>query len=251
MEIEYRLDGPTDAPVLVLSNSLGTTFTSWQPQMAALTRHFNVLRYNTRGHGNTPLPRSTLTLELLGRDVIDLLDSLGIKQACFCGVSLGGLTGLWLSRFTAHRWRRVVVANTAARIGHSANWLQRVRHIRKKGLAAIAASAPSRWFSEDFIRHSQQQVSEMMVALSQASPEGYAACCEALATADMREEVRRIMLPMLIVAGENDSITPIADSEWLQNHIHGAGLALLPASHLSHVECPQAFSDRICDFLLT
>lgn len=250
MQIEYRLDGPADAPVLVLSNSLGTTFTSWQPQMPALTRHFNVLRYNTRGHGNTPLPPSSVTLELLGRDVIDLLDREGIQQAHFCGVSLGGLTGLWLSRFAAHRCRRVVVANTAARIGHSAHWLQRVRHIRKKGLSAIAASALSRWFGEDFIRHFQPQVSEMSVALSQASPEGYAACCEALAAADLREEVRRIRLPMLIVAGENDLITPVADSEWLRSHIHGAELTLLPASHLSNIECPQAFSERVCDFLL-
>lgn len=250
MQIEYRLDGPADAPVLVLSNSLGTTFEIWQPQMVALTRHFNVLRYNTRGHGDTPLPTSTLTLELLGRDVIELLDREGIKQAHFCGISMGGLTGLWLSRFTPERWRRMVVANTAARIGHSADWLRRVRHIRKKGLAAIAASAPSRWFSEDFLCRSQPQVSELVRSLSQASPEGYAACCEALAAADLRKEVRRIALPLLIVAGESDTITPVSDSEWLLSHIHGAELALLPASHLSNIACPQAFSDRVCDFLL-
>lgn len=250
MDIEYRLDGPVDAPLLVLSNSLGTTFEMWQPQMATLTRHFSVLRYNPRGHGGTPLPSSTLTLELLGRDVVQLLDRLRVKQAHFCGISLGGLTGLWLSRFQPDRVNRVVVANTAARIGQPADWFQRVRQIRKKGLTAVAASAASRWFTPDFIRQHHPQVSRLVMALAHADPDGYAACCEALAAADLRQEVAKMTRPLLIIAGQQDPVTPVAEAQWLQQHIPGSELAILPASHLSNIACPQAFNSRLCEFLL-
>ena len=142
MNIEYRLDGPKEAPMLVLANSLGTTWDMWQPQMAALTRDFNVLRYNPRGHGSTPLPSCELNLEILGRDVIALLDHLDVENASFCGISMGGLTGLWLARHYPARFRKMVVANTAARIGSEEAWLQRARQVREQGLSAVAAGLP-------------------------------------------------------------------------------------------------------------
>ncbi len=144
MDLDYRLDGPQEAPVLVLSNSLGTTWQMWQPQMAALTEHFRVLRYNTRGHGRSPLPESGISLATLGQDVIALLDHLDIERAFFCGISLGGMTGMWLNRHAASRFSRIVVANTAAKIGEAKGWLQRAATVRQQGMAPVASTAADR-----------------------------------------------------------------------------------------------------------
>lgn len=250
MNIDYRLDGPEDAPLLVLSHSLGTTLEMWQPQMATLTAHFRVLRYNIRGHGATPLPGEQLTLERLGRDVIELLDMMQVEKALFCGLSLGGLTGMWLNRYCPQRFRRMVVANTAARIGTEEGWLQRARQIRNDGLSVVASTASSRWFTPGYSRTFQPQVSRLIMQLAQSDPLGYAACCDALATADLRTEVRHMSVPLLVIAGEQDPVTTTEDARWLVSHVRGAQLALLPASHLSSVACPQAFSDLVTRFFL-
>ncbi|MBD8164617.1 3-oxoadipate enol-lactonase [Erwinia persicina] len=250
MNIDHRLDGPVEAPLLVLSNPLGTTLDLWQPLMAELTRHFRVLRYNARGHGATPLPASALTLERLGLDVIDLLDKLQVEQALFCGVSLGGLTGLWLSRFYPQRFQRMVVANTAARIGTQQNWLNRAAQIRRDGLSTVAATCSSRWFTPAFVRAAHPQVTRLVMQLANADPAGYAACCDVLAAADLRAEVRRMTVPLLVIAGDEDPVTTVEDARWLTSHIAAASLARLPASHLSCIACPQAFSEAVSEFLL-
>lgn len=248
MDIDYRLDGPNAAPLLVLSNSLGTTLELWQPQLAALSARFRLLRYNQRGHGTTPLPQGPLTLEILGQDVIALLDSLDVERAYFCGISMGGLTGLWLNRFHPDRFHKLAVANTAARIGSAEGWQQRAQQVRQDGLAPIAAASPARWFSEEFQHNEQQQVATMIRQLAQGNAAGYAACCEALAQADLRAEVSHMLAPMLVIAGEQDPVTTVADAQWLVAHAPNAKLALLPASHISNVACPQLFNQQITQF---
>jgi len=250
MKMDFRLDGPEDAPLLVLSNSLGTTLDLWQPLMAALTRHFHVLRYNARGHGSTPLPASSLTLERLGLDVIDLLDKLRVEQALFCGISLGGMTGLWLSRFYPQRFHRMVVANTAARIGTPESWLNRATQIRRDGLSTVAATCSSRWFTPEFVRAAHPQVTRLIMQLAHADPAGYAACCEVLAAADLRADVRQMTVPLLVIAGEQDPVTTVEDARWLTSHIPAASLLRLPTSHLSCIACPAAFSEAVSEFLL-
>jgi 3-oxoadipate enol-lactonase len=249
MEIDYRLDGPASAPLLVLSNSLGTTFDLWQPQMAELTKRFQVLRYNQRGHGRTPLPSTPLTLEILGRDVIEILDSLDVEHAHFCGISMGGLTGLWLSRFHPQRFKRLVVANTAARIGNHEGWQQRAQLARKEGLAPIAAASASRWFSEGFQQSNPLPVSQLVAQLAKGSATGYAACCEALAQADLRTEIPMMNVPMLVIAGEQDPVTTVEDAQTLVNGAPYARLAVLPASHISNIACPELFTRCVADFL--
>lgn len=248
MEIEYRLDGPSDAPLLVLSNSLGTTFDLWQPQIAEFSKSFHVLRYNQRGHGATPLPPAPLTLEILGQDVIALLDSLDVERAYFCGISMGGLTGLWLNRFHPQRFHKLVVANTAARIGSAEGWQQRAQQVREEGLAVIAASSPARWFSEDFQRKEQQQATHLVQQLARGNAAGYAACCEALAQADLRADVSHMTAPMLVIAGEQDPVTTVADAEWLVANAPDAELTVLPASHISNVACPELFNQEVMRF---
>ncbi|WP_315709943.1 3-oxoadipate enol-lactonase [Brenneria uluponensis] len=249
MEIEYRLDGLVNAPLLVLSNSLGTTFDLWQPQMEALTRYFRVLRYNQRGHGKTPLISAPLTLERLGCDVIDLLDAQNIECAHFCGISMGGLTGLWLSRFAPQRLRRLVVANTAARIGNAESWQQRAQQVRLQGLASIASTSPDRWFSDDFQRREPQRVASLVEQLARSSAEGYAACCDALAQADLRAEIPLMTCPMLVIAGEEDAITKVEDGRLLSATAPQARLALLPAAHISNLACPGQFNRLVTAFL--
>ncbi|MGG2076251.1 alpha/beta fold hydrolase [Lelliottia nimipressuralis] len=133
METEFCLDGPEGAPLLMLSNSLGTTWAMWQAQLPALTPHFRVLRYNTRGHGRSAVGQQPVTLERLGQDVIALLDHLDVDRACFCGISLGGLTGMWLNCHAPERFHRIVVANTAARIGQEEGWRQRAARCARAG----------------------------------------------------------------------------------------------------------------------
>ncbi|QNK34191.1 3-oxoadipate enol-lactonase [Serratia sp. JUb9] len=249
MEIEYRLDGPAGAPLLVLSNSLGTTLDLWQPQMALFTAHFRVLRYNQRGHGGTPLPAAPLTLEILGRDVVALLDRLDVERAHFCGISMGGLTGLWLNRYQPQRLQRLVVANSAARIGSAEGWHQRAQTVRRDGLAEIAAASPARWFSEEFQRREPQQVAALASQLAQGNAAGYAACCDALAQADLRAEVRHMPQPMLAIAGELDPVTTPDDARFLLANAPQAELATLPASHISNIACPALFAHRVLDFL--
>jgi 3-oxoadipate enol-lactonase len=249
LNIDYRLDGPNTAPLLVLSNSLGTTFELWQPQMTALTQRFRVLRYNQRGHGATPLPEVPLTLEILGQDVITLLDKLDVERAYFCGISMGGLTGLWLNRYRAQRFYKLAVANTAARIGSIEGWQQRAQQVRQDGLTPIAIASPARWFTEDFQRAQPQPIAKLVTQLAQGNVAGYAACCQALALANLRTEVPHMAAPMLVIAGEQDPVTTLAEAQWLVANAPDAELVTLPASHISNVACPELFNQKLIQFL--
>ncbi|PLR37630.1 3-oxoadipate enol-lactonase [Chimaeribacter coloradensis] len=249
MEIDYRLDGPEQAPLLVLSNSLGTTYSLWQPQMAALTAHFRVLRYNQRGHGATPLPAEPLTLAQLGDDVIALLNHVGVERAYFCGISMGGLTGMWLNRYAPSRFHAFAVANTAARIGSREGWQARAETVRTQGLKPVAEASPARWFSAAFIQRHPDQVNALASALAAADAEGYAACCGALAAADLRSALPAMVRPMLVLAGQDDPVTTVQDATEIVRHAPDAELHILPASHLSNIAVPEAFTARLLHFL--
>lgn len=248
MSLYYQLEGRVGAPVVVLSNSLGTTFEMWQPQMAALLENFRVLRYDTHGHGRTSKNDKT-TLPQLAEDVIGVMDDAGIKQAHFCGISMGGLTGLWLARFAPERFLSVTVANSAAKVGEQSGWLERARNVRQDGMATIAKSAPQRWFTEDYVKHHHQQVDAICETLSGINAEGYAACCEALAAADLRAEVGEISLPMQFIAGAKDPVCSVADSEFLHQQVHGSHLVTLEASHLSNIEDAHGFNVALLNFI--
>ncbi|POZ19352.1 3-oxoadipate enol-lactonase [Lelliottia aquatilis] len=249
MEIEFRLDGPECAPLLVLSNSLGTTWEMWQAQIPALIQHFRVLRYNTRGHGRSAVGSQPVTLERLGQDVIALLDHLDVERACFCGISLGGMTGMWLNRHAPERFQRIVVANTAARIGQEAGWRDRAATVREQGMDPVAQSAADRWFTPAFRQHNPEVVYPLIEQLAATPAEGYAACCDALAMADMRDELTQMPRPMLVIAGESDPVTTSRDAEAIVVDAPHAHYLVLPASHLSNVACAAAFNQHVITFL--
>ena len=250
-QIAYSLQGPADAPVLVLSNSLGTTMSMWDAQAEALAREFRVLRYDTRGHGASGLAdvAAGYTLEQLGGDVLRLLDGLGIERASFCGISMGGLTGQWLGIHAPKRFNKLVLANTAARIGNAEGWSMRAAQVRESGMAAIADGAPARWFTEGFIARAPDMVARMLRTLRAQDAQGYAACCNALAEADLRGEVPNVAVPTLIIAGEHDPVTTVADAEWLRERIPDARLITVPASHISNIEAEKEFTAALRDFL--
>lgn len=249
VELHYRLDGPETAPVLVLSNSLGTDLGMWEPQMPVLAEHYRVLRYDTRGHGQSGLPPKPYQVDRLGRDVLTLMDGLGIDRAMFCGLSMGGMTGMWLGIHAPQRFSRLVLCNTAAKIGTPEVWNTRIATVREGGMAAILNGVIQRWFTEDFVKlhpASVKLISDMLLA---TAPEGYCAACAAVRDIDQREAIAAIRLPTLVIAGAHDLATPAQDGRFVADTIPGARYAELPAAHLSNVERVEEFTQLLTGFL--
>ncbi len=246
------IDGDPAAPALILGNSLGTTLEMWAPQVDVLSREHRLIRHDTRGHGGSLVTPGPYTFETLGQDVLAVLDALEVDQAAFCGISMGGHTGLWLGIHAGHRLKALAVCNSAARIGTTLAWNERAATVRSGGreaLQALADSAPGRWFTDAFARANPLIVKRAQDGLSGIFPEGYAACCEALATSDLRADIHRIATPTLLLAGAFDPVTTVADAESVQSAIPDARLATVPASHLSNLEAPQAFEQAVLQFL--
>lgn len=250
--LRVALDGDPAAPALVLSNSLGTTLEMWAPQVARFAQRFRLIRYDTRGHGGSPVTPGPYSVDDLGLDVLALLDALELERAAFCGVSMGGHTGLWLGVHAGQRMSAIAVCNSAAKIGTAQAWQERATMVRTGGAAsmqALAQSAPGRWFTPAFIQAQPEVVRRTQDGLAQIAPQGYAACCEALAASDLRARLGEITTPTLLLAGAEDPVTTVADAEAMQASIAGAQLAVVPASHLSNLEAPQVFNDAVLQFL--
>lgn len=249
--IAYTLEGPAGAPVVVLSNSLGATMAMWAPQAAALATRWRVLRYDTRGHGASgPHDASAgYALADLGGDVLRLMDALDIGQADFCGISMGGITGLWLGVHAPERLRRLVVANSAARIGTAKGWRERADQVLACGMDGVAAGAPERWFTPGFQRRAPATVQALLADLRGTAPAGYAACCLALAQADVRDDIAAITIPALLVAGAHDPVTTVADAHAMRERMPQAHMVTLPAAHLSNLDAEPGFTDALLTFL--
>lgn len=249
VQLYYQTAGDPANPALLLSNSLGTRWQMWQPQIDALTKYFYVISYDSRGHGESNKPAGPYSLTRLGQDALCVLGALGIKKAHFCGISMGGLTGLWLAVYAPERFLKIVVANTAAKIGTKEGWQSRAAAVREQGLAELATSAPQRWFTPGFIRKHAALVEQLTDTLAEQDKEGYAACCDALAEADLRADLSRIQLPLLVIAGSADPVTTVADAEAIVQACPSASLVSLKASHISNLEQPAAFNRALSQFL--
>jgi 3-oxoadipate enol-lactonase len=246
------VDGDAAAPALILSNSLGTTLEMWDPQVAAFSEHHRVIRYDARGHGGSPVTPGPYSFADLGQDVLAVLDALHVERAAFCGISMGGHTGLWLGVHAGDRFNAIAVCNSAAKIGTPQGWNERAAMVREGGVAAmqtLAESSPGRWFSADFAKAQPATVQRAQAWIAGIAPEGYAACCDALAVSDLRDDLHRITTPTLLLAGSSDPVTTVADAQAMQAGIPGASLAVVPASHLSNLEAPRAFDQAVLHFL--
>jgi 3-oxoadipate enol-lactonase/4-carboxymuconolactone decarboxylase len=247
--IHYQVDGLATGPTLLLSNSLGSDLTMWDWLIPHLQPHLTILRYDTRGHGKSAVPDGPYTLDQLGGDVITLLDALNIEKAHFCGISLGGLTGQWLGINYPDRLLKLVVSNTAARLGTVAGWNERIDTVQQTGLTSMDPAIVNRWLTEAYQTANPAIVARLVTMIGQTSPQGYTACCAALRDADLRETIRRIEVPTLVIAGSADPVTTVADGQFLAEQIPTSLLRILPASHLSAVEAADAFAGTLLDFL--
>jgi 3-oxoadipate enol-lactonase len=248
--INYRLDGRQEAPVLVLSNSLGADLSMWEPQLAAFTRHFRVLRYDTRGHGGSEVTPGDYTLDLLGRDVVGLLDQLEIKRASFCGLSMGGLIGMWLGLRVPDRMQKLVLCNTGACIGSAETWDARIDAVRKGGVSAICDAVLGRWFTPSFREREPGAVDRFKQVFLKTTSEGYVANCAAIRDTDLRDAIAGIRAPTLVVTGAHDLATPPAGAKFMVERIPGAKYVELDAAHISNVEVAARFTEEILQFLI-
>jgi 3-oxoadipate enol-lactonase len=249
VRISYRFDGPDDAPVLVLSNSLGCALAMWEPQVAALTGRFRVLRYDSRGHGASSTPGGPYTIDQMGGDVLALLDRLGLARVRFCGLSMGGMVGMWLGRFAPARVERLVLSNTAARIGPPDAWNTRIARIDEGGMRAIADMVVARWFSPSFFATRPPAATTARDMLLTCDPQGYVAACAAVRDMDQRDGIADIRVPTLVIAGTHDVSTPPPDGRFLADRIAGARYVELDAGHLSNLERPAEFTAALAAFL--
>jgi 3-oxoadipate enol-lactonase len=235
--------------VLLFSNSLGTTHELWQPQLEALSSTFRIVRYDTRGHGDSDAPPGSYTIDTLGQDAVAILDAAGVDRAHVCGLSLGGLTAMWLGVHAPDRIRSLILSSTAARIGSVSMWEERIAEVKATGVASLADGAMGRWFTAGFRAAQPATVSVYHRLLSSTSAAGYIGCCAALRDADLREAIRSIVAPVLAIAGREDPVTPPSDAEDIRARIPGARAALLDAAHIANVEQASAFNDLVSSFI--
>ncbi|MEO9300816.1 3-oxoadipate enol-lactonase [Acinetobacter pittii] len=247
-QLAVYTEGLKDAPVLVFSNSLGTDHGMWQSQVSELKSHFNVITYDTRGHGESDVISDT-TLQNLAEDVVDILDALSVEKAHFCGISMGGITGLWLGIHHPERFLSITVANSAAKIGQAEAWLSRAESVEQNGLAELVKTTHTRWFSEKFDYQHNVVAQTTIQSLANTPAQGYANACRALAHADLRDEITQIQVPVLLIAGTADPVTTVVDAEFMQRAINNSQIAKLEASHLSNIEQPQRFTQELTRFI--
>lgn len=247
--IDVEVAGPADAPVLMLSNSLGTTRNMWDPQMPAFTAKYRVVRYDRRGHGKSGAPKGPYSMEMLGRDAIAVLDGLGIKKANWLGLSMGGMEGMWLGANAGDRFDKLILSNTSAHYPDPKPWHDRIATVREKGLAAIVPGNMERWFTQGFRDRSPDRIKWMTDMFMTTPVEGYIGCCHAVASMDHRPLLPKIKTPTLVIAGKFDPATTVENGEYLKANIPGAKIAIVDAAHIANVEVPDAYTKIVLDFL--
>lgn len=246
--LSIQVEGSETGPVVILSNSLGTDKGMWAPQAAHLKQHFKVVRYDTRGHGKSDVIDDS-TLSHLGEDVLDIMDALNIQKAHFCGISMGGITALWLGIHAPERFASITVANSAAKIGQVDAWLTRADQVERDGLSDLVKTTHTRWFSEQFDYQNNALAQQTIQSLATTPAKGYANACRALAYADVRAELTQLNIPTLLICGTLDPITTIKDGEFMLDHLSHAELVTIQASHLSNIESPDEFSQTLEKFI--
>ena len=246
VRLRYQVDGDAGASPLLLSNSLGTSLEMWEPQIAPLASRFRVIRYDSRGHGQSDVTPGSYTIDQLAHDALGLLDALAIPRAHFCGLSLGGVVGMWIGINAPGRVDRLVLANTAAKIGTAEMWNARIDAVQKGGTASIASAVLARWFTPALLE--SPTIAQMRTTFEKTSVEGYAASCAAVRDMDLRHALGRIHAPTLVIAGTDDMATPPDDGRQVADHIQRARYIELPAAHLSNIQAAPAFTQALVQF---
>ena len=250
VRLAYQVDGPDDAPTLIMVNSLGTNMHMWDAQIAQLSQTLRIIRYDSRGHGASDVPAGDYTLEQLGLDLLALLDMLQIEQTHICGLSLGGIVALWVAVNHPHRVARTIFANTAARIGTTESWDTRIAAVKTGGMMSIRNAVVARFLSKNFREHHPDTTQQISNMVETTNPIGYSGSCAALRDADLRTVVSQIRAPSLIIAGALDESTPPSQARELHAVIPGSQLIVFDeVAHLSNIERPKEFSESVLNFL--
>jgi 3-oxoadipate enol-lactonase len=255
VEVEFgigltvNVSGNPDKPAIVFCNSLAASMSMWDEVAELLAPHARLVRYDTRGHGASSAPEGGYTIERLGLDLLGVLDDLSIQRAVICGVSLGGLTAMWLGVHAPDRVRGLILANTAASFPPEAMWCERAAIARQSGTASFVQPSLDRWVSADYRRAHESRVAELAAMILETSPAGYAGCCEVLATAALLPDLARISCPVCVIAGIYDPSTPPERGREIAAAIPRADFVMLSAAHISCVEAPAAFAQSVSEFL--
>jgi 3-oxoadipate enol-lactonase len=247
-QIHYAFEGQPRKPVLVLSNSLGTNFSMWDPQVSEFLKSFRVLRYDTRGHGQSSVTPGSYSIEQLAKDVLALADALKLDRFHFCGLSMGGMTGMWVALNAPQRLNKLILCSTAAKIGAPEMWNARIDIVRKQGMKPVAAATMERWFTATFRAKNPHTVAGIQKMVEAADPEGYAANCAAVRDFDFREQLHRIHTSALVISGTHDPATTPADGQFLAANIPGARYVELNGAHLSNIEDAGRFTREVGAF---
>lgn len=252
INVNYTLEGPATGPVVTLSNSLASNLSMWEPQLSTLTSRFRVLRYDTRGHGETEAPAGPYTLEELTEDTRALLQALGITRTHFIGLSMGGMIGQLLALQHPELIQSLALCDTMSRVPPEAKaaWDERIHAAQSQGMAPLVEPTIARWFTGPF-REQHPEVTDQVRAMIRSTPvAGYVGCCHAIAALNLTDRLKAISVPTLIIVGEDDPGTPVAASRTMHEQIKGSELVILQsAAHLSNLEQPQAFNAALTSFL--
>jgi len=250
VRIAYRFDGAEHLPVLILSNSIATTYHMWDGEVDALSQHFRVLRYDMRGHGESSVPAGAYSLDRLGRDVVEMMDALGIRRAHFLGLSLGGFIGQWLGVHAPERIDRLILSNTAAMLGPASVIDARIASVRAaKDMRETAEGFLANWFPSRMVEAGGPVIDKFRSMLLSINRDGLAGLLAAVRDADLRRVIRLIEAPTLVIAGRDDTVTSAQHGADIAAAIPGARLLTLPTVHLSNVECPREYVDAVLHFL--
>jgi 3-oxoadipate enol-lactonase/4-carboxymuconolactone decarboxylase len=249
--MNYKLQGTSNSPVLIFSNSLGSEMMMWDELIPYLLPFFRVLQYDTRGHGGSPLtPNEGTTISELANDVIQLMDKLNIEAAYFCGLSMGGLIGQYLGINHPNRFKKIVLSNTGAKIGDDERWNGRIGTISKNGMQAIVDDTMERWFTEEFRSQNSERVAQTKAMFLRSNVDGYSNCCCAIRDADFREKLQSLSVEALVITGDEDPVTNVEQAEFLVSKIPNARLKVLHARHLAAAELPKEYAAVLIDFLV-
>jgi 3-oxoadipate enol-lactonase len=225
-ELYVQVEGPERAPVLMLSNSLGTTFEMWDPQVAPFTKHYRLVRFDRRGHGRSGAPKGPYSMERLGRDVLAIMDAVEIRKANWCGLSMGGMEGMWLGANAGKRFDKIILANTSCHYPNKDFWNDRIRMIRESGgLAQLADRLTEAWFTRKFRARDPATAERLKNGLIATPVDGYIACGEAVRDMDHRKILAQITAPTLVIVGRHDPATTPEAGEFIRNGIPNASLA--------------------------
>jgi 3-oxoadipate enol-lactonase len=250
--INYKIEGPGDAPFVTLSHSLATALELWDLQLPVLRGKYRILRFDTRGHGSSSAPPGPYTMEMLAADVIGLLDRLAIGRTHFLGISMGGMIGQVLACRYQDRLKKLVLCDTTGRVPPEMTpiWEERIRTAQTEGMKALSEQTLERWLSGEF-RRNQPEITERMRKMIHLTPvSGYVGCSLAISNFDVSRELSKASTPTLIITGEKDETTPVGAAEAIQRQIEGSELVVIPgAMHLSNIEAPDFFNRKLVSFL--